>query len=110
MFLIILIDMEDEDYVMEEDEEEEEEMRINNSNSPDKSGSFKAVYPEGFVKHISSASPQFAYQGFTRYEMNSVSSPVFGWNEAIDEKGDSVALLMQLEKSIVHQKFFNGKT
>lgn len=99
--------MEDEDYIMEE-EDEQEEMRIN-SNSEDKGDNLKAVYPEGFGRSTDVSSPRFSYQsGFTRYDMNSAPSPVHGWHEAIDEKGDSVAVLMQLEKSIVHQKFFNG--
>jgi hypothetical protein len=107
--LNLTVEMEDEDYALEEEDEEEEEMRINSNNSPGKGGILKAVYPEGFGRPSSSNSPRFASQnGFTRYDLNSAPSPVHGWGEAIDEKGDSMALLMQLEKSVIHQKFFNS--
>lgn len=98
--------MEDEDLIMEEDEEEDEEEGNN------------TVYPEDYGKASGSSSssnvtsPRFTMssQGdFSRFDMNAGASPLHGWNDAIDEKGESVALLMHLEKTVVHQDFFNSK-
>lgn len=100
--------MEDEDLIMEEDEDDDEEEEGNN-----------AVYPEDYTKASGSSSsssnvnsPRFTMhsQGdFSRFDMNAGASPLHGWNDAIDEKGESVALLMHLEKTVVHQDFFNSK-
>ncbi|KAG1078295.1 hypothetical protein G6F42_024333 [Rhizopus arrhizus] len=102
-------EMEDEDLIMEEDEEEEEEGDEGNN----------AVYPEDYSKTSSSSnnssnvtSPRFTMSGqtdFSRFDMGAGGSPLHGWNDGIDEKGESVALLMHLEKTIVHQDFFNSK-
>lgn len=99
--------MDDEDLVMEEGEEDEEEEEEEIYGS-----SFgKAVSPEELVAiSNSSMSPRFArHQGeFSRFDMLGGTSPV-SWNDSIDEKGESVALMMHLEKTAIHQKFFNSK-
>ena len=91
----------------EEDEDEDEERY-------DSKG--KTVFPEDFVRSGSSSSghlisPQFSrnHSDYTRFDLASANSPIHDWSEAMDEKGESIALMMHLEKSIVHQKFFSSK-
>lgn len=104
--------MEDEDLIMEEDEDEEEEEEGDEGHN--------AVYPEDYSKASGSSnnssnvtSPRFPMSGasdFSRFDMGAAgASPLHGWSDGIDEKGESVALLMHLEKSVVHQDFFNSK-
>ncbi|KAI9349410.1 hypothetical protein BD770DRAFT_413264 [Pilaira anomala] len=94
-------DLDDEDLVMTEGGDEEDEERYNNS--------VRSFYPEDFTDQASSMSPQYSRNArdFSRFDL-SAGSPL-GWNEAIDEKGEAVTLMMHLEKTIVHQKFFNSK-
>ncbi|KAI8642015.1 hypothetical protein BD408DRAFT_402953 [Parasitella parasitica] len=101
-------EIEDEDLIMEEGDVDDE----------DEDEGTNAVYPESFSKASGSsnssnvASPRFGMtsQGdFSCFDMNAGASPIHGWNDAIDEKGESVALLMHLEKTVVHQNFFNSK-
>ncbi|CEP18490.1 hypothetical protein [Parasitella parasitica] len=101
-------EMEDEDLIMEEGDEADDEENDEATN---------AVYPEDFNKTGGSsnssnvASPRFtmtSQNDFSRFDMNASASPVHSWNDAIDEKGESVALLMHLEKTVVHQDFFNN--
>lgn len=124
--------MDDEDLVMEEhdveeeeEDEDDDEMLEEQRRSPSSFGQARSdrgkntVYPEEFMASSSSSfghhmSPRFGnrrdHHDFSRFDMmGSGSSPIHGWNDAIDEKGESVALMMHLEKSIVHQKFFNSK-
>jgi hypothetical protein len=106
----------------EDDDEELEEQRRSPSSfgqpRGDSSGK-NAVYSEEFASFSSSrehhmSSPRFntgrGHHDFSRFDMGSSgSSPLHGWSDAIDEKGESIALQIHLEKSIVHQKFFNSK-
>lgn len=100
MKLIKRVDLDDEDLVMTEGGDEEDEERYNNS--------VRSFYPEDFTDQAS-MSPQYSRNArdFSRFDL-SAGSPL-GWNEAIDEKGEAVTLMMHLEKTIVHQKFFNSK-
>ncbi|GAN00751.1 hypothetical protein MAM1_0002d00173 [Mucor ambiguus] len=104
-------EMEDEDLIMEEDDDEDEEEEGDEGSN--------AVYPEDYSKASGSsnnssnpASPRFNMSGpsdFSRFDMGAAgASPLHGWNDGIDEKGESVALLMHLEKTVVHQDFFNN--
>lgn len=99
--------MDEEDLVMEEGEEDEEEEEERYGSSFG-----KAVSLEDWASHSnnSSMSPKFGRnQGdFARFDMLAGSSPV-SWNDAIDEKGESLALMMHLEKTAVHQNFFDSK-
>ncbi|KAG2199700.1 hypothetical protein INT47_012836 [Mucor saturninus] len=96
--------MDDEDQVMEEgDEEEEEEERFGSPYG-------KSVSPEDLVAiNNSNMSPRFArHQGdFARFDMLGGASPG-SWNDPMDEKGESVALMMHLEKTAIHQNFFDS--
>lgn len=100
--------MEDEDFIMEENEaeEEEEDERYNASRG-------KALYPEEFMEALRGGSREGVLGTFsprsTRFDSPSSNPLLQDWSDGMDEKGDSVALLMHQEKSIVHQKFFNSK-
>lgn len=95
----------EEDLVMEEDAEDEE-MEISSGG-----GGEKTVYPEDYHRENNIISPRFGHTGpseFSRYELQSIS-PVHSFGEALDEKNESMALLMHLEKTIVHQDFEDSK-
>jgi hypothetical protein len=101
--------MEDEDLIMEETvEDEDDDERYESLRG-------KTVYPEDFGGSGSASGhslPRFSRNptDFSRVDLASgVNSPIHEWGDAMDEKGESVALMMHLEKSIVHQKFFNSK-
>ncbi|GAA5800180.1 hypothetical protein HPULCUR_005605 [Helicostylum pulchrum] len=90
--------MDDEDLIMEEGgEEDEDQDRYNNTG--------KSVYTDDYSDQTNTSHFGKNPRDFSRFDM-SAGSPL-GWNEAIDEKGETVALMMHLEKTIVHQKFFN---
>lgn len=99
-------EMEDEDLIMEENEEEEEEEERYNSSRG------KALYPEEFMEALRGSREgvlgTFSPKS-TRYDSPLANPLLQDWTDGIDEKGDSVGLLMHQEKSIVHQKFFNSK-
>ncbi|KAI8087461.1 hypothetical protein BDF21DRAFT_229657 [Thamnidium elegans] len=92
--------MNDEDLIMEEGgEEDEDEDRYNNAG--------KSVYADEYSEQANTSHFSKNPRDFSRFDL-SAGSPL-GWNEAIDEKGETVALMMHLEKTIVHQKFFDSK-
>lgn len=97
--------MEDEDLIMEETVEDEEDDERYESRG-------KVVYPEDFGGSSSNhVLPRFNRNPneFSRVDLSTaINSPIHEWGDAMDEKGESVALMMHLEKSIVHQKFFNS--
>jgi hypothetical protein len=84
---------------MEEGGEEEEDQNRYNTG--------KSVYADDYSDQTNTSHFGKNPRDFSRFDL-SASSPL-GWNEAIDEKGENVALMMHLEKTIVHQKFFNSK-
>lgn len=94
----------EEDLAMEDIEDEE--MEISSGG-----GGEKVVYPEDYPRD-NVISPRFSQMSspsdFSRYDMQSIS-PVHAFGEAMDEKSESMGLLMHLEKSIVHQNFADSK-
>ncbi|KAI8881764.1 hypothetical protein K501DRAFT_334509 [Backusella circina FSU 941] len=78
------VDMDDEDSIMKEEEDDEDEPSFGEEydmNSP----------------HLMGPSPS----DFFRFDSS------HNWSEGIDEKSETMAMMMHMEKSIVHKDFYN---
>ncbi|KAI8051089.1 uncharacterized protein B0P05DRAFT_562920 [Gilbertella persicaria] len=94
--------MEDDDLVMDVEEMEEDE---DMTRQREESKGFHDDFMTASTSRMSNT-PIYRQQGeFARLD----ASPVHSWGEVGDEKSESVALLMHMEKTIVHQKFFQSK-
>jgi hypothetical protein len=85
-FSSLQVEMDDEDSIMKEEEDDEDE--------------------SNYVEEYDMNSPHLMGPSPTDFfHFNSGHN----WSEGMDEKSETMAMVMHMEKSIVHKDFYNGK-